>query len=155
MKKYNHSVYDLHYHVIFVTKYRRKVLTSDMMNALTQRIQVLCEGIKGQLVSLNGEPDHIHMLIDLPPQCNLSGVLNSMKTQTSMALWNQFPDSLKAVYTKRTLWSNSYFVASTGGVSIDVLKQYVESQGIEKPKRKYTKRGTSMRHAHNGNSSHD
>lgn len=141
MNHYGHAVYELTYHVIFVTKYRRKVLTPEMRECLKERLTTLLKKFKGTLVEFNGEEDHVHLLVQLPPQCNLSTVINSMKTQSSRTVYQRFGEELSKTYSGNLLWTASYFVITTGGANIETLKRYIEEQGTEKHARKYEKTG--------------
>ena len=139
MNKSSHSVYDLTYHLIFVTKYRKKIITDEMIEVIRNRTYELMKGYKGELLELNGESDHIHFLISLNPQCCLSDIINSLKTQLSRTLRKEFKEELSRIYFKDVFWSNSYFISTTGGANLEKIKEYIEGQG--KPKRKYIKSG--------------
>ncbi len=132
--KYNldrsaHSVYSLHYHLVIVVKYRRKVLCSD---AIRERLKDIISSLapKAGIEILAQEPgeDHHHILFKATPKANLSNIVNVIKGTTSRYLRQEFPETKKLLWGD-AFWSDSYFVASTGQVSLDVLMQYVESQG--------------------------
>ncbi|HEY2533296.1 MAG TPA: IS200/IS605 family transposase [Xanthobacteraceae bacterium] len=115
-----HCVYSLHYHLVIVTKYRRKLLTSEMLSRFRE--------LAGKLIEANGEADHIHMLFTMPPKFALADFVNALKTGTSRRLRSEFAIQLGAVYRKPVLWSRSYCVISCGGAPLAILKQYIESQ---------------------------
>ena len=139
MNRTAHSVYDLTYHLVFVTKCRKKIITDEMIEIIRNRTYELMNGYKGELLELNGESDHIHFLISLNPQCCLSDIINSLKTQLSRTLRKEFKEELSRIYFKDVFWSNSYFISTTGGANLEKIKEYIEDQG--KPKRKYIKSG--------------
>jgi len=99
------------------------------MEELKSIAKRLIEGKKGSLIEFNGEEDHIHLLIEFPPQVELAKWINSFKTVSSRLIRKQFKDYLEKYYWKDVFWSRSYFVATTGGVSIEVIKKYIEEQG--------------------------
>ena len=83
-----------------------------------------------ELVEFNGESDHIHLLFRYHPSLQLSKLINNLKTVSSRILRRDFPDSLGKVYgSKKTLWNSSYLISSCGGVTVDVLRKYIENQG--------------------------
>lgn len=117
------AVFKLCYHIVLVTKYRKKILNSEML----KDIEELCENIlnrnKCNLLEVNGEADHIHLLVDTIPNSSITKLINSMKTISSRVLRKKYKISQKA------LWSPSYFIATCGEVKIDILKRYIENQG--------------------------
>lgn len=126
--KLYHCVYALHYHLVIVTKYRRRCFTEPMLNRIREIAAARCEGWGGMLMECNGEPDHIHLLISLPPSLELSGFVNNLKTTTSRLLRKEFSGELHHVYTKPVLWSRSYCIVSCGGAPLSIIKQYIEHQ---------------------------
>ena len=149
MNRAAHSVYDLTYHLILVTKYRKKIITDEMIEIIKSRTYELMKGYKGELLELNGESDHIHFLISLNPQCCLSDIINSLKTQLSRTLRREFKEEIDKVYYKDVFWSDSYFISTTSGANLEKIKEYIEDQG--RPKRKYIKSGKYKK----DNSSHN
>ena len=81
---------------------------------------------KGSLVEFNGEADHVHLLIDLPPKAALSMLVNSLKTVTARLMRRDHGKHLSQYFWKPVLWSRSYFVASCGGAPLAVIKKYIE-----------------------------
>ena len=126
--KLYHCVYALHYHLVLVTKYRRKCITAPMLDRFCEIATARCEGWGGKLIEMNGESDHVHLLISLPPNLDLSGFVNNLKTTTSRLLRKEFADHLKKVYWKPVFWSRSYCVISCGGAPLSIIKQYIEQQ---------------------------
>ncbi|NES75129.1 MULTISPECIES: IS200/IS605 family transposase [Okeania] len=122
------SVYSLTVHIVFVTKYRRKVITSEMLQQLNKIFDQTCQKWECELVEFNGEVDHVHLLITFNPKVQLSKFIANLKTVSSRLIRRDFADYLARFYRKPVLWTGSYFVASCGGVTIEQLKQYVEHQ---------------------------
>jgi putative transposase len=127
-KKQNHSVYDLTYHLVLVTKYRHKCFTSEMMARMHEIAAVRCEDWGGNLIELNGEKDHVHLMFSIPPSVSLSSFINNLKTTSSRLLRKEFSNHLRPFYWKPIFWSRTYCVISTGGVTIDVIRKYIEGQ---------------------------
>lgn len=132
--KYNldrsgHSVYSLQYHLVIVVKYRRKALYSDVIRErLKEIIASLADGLDIGIIAQEPGDDHHHMLFKATPQANLSSIVNVIKGTSSRYLRQEFPET-KDLLWGGSFWSASYFIASTGQVSLDMLKAYVESQG--------------------------
>lgn len=122
------SVYILTVNIVFVTKYRRKVINQLMLHRLKEIFEETCAKWSCTLVEFNAESDHAHLLVNFPPQVQLSKLIANLKTVSSRLLRKEFAIELERIYSKPVFWSGSYFVASCGGVTIDQLKKYVEQQ---------------------------
>lgn len=127
MKKVYKSVYSLTAHIVFVTKYRKKVITTPIHERLSTIFEEACSKWKATLLEFNGENDHVHLLIRYHPQIELSKFIANLKTVSSRLIRKDFGDYLNQVYRKPVFWTGSYFVAS-GGVTVEQLKKYVEQQ---------------------------
>jgi putative transposase len=126
--KLYHCVYALHYHLVIVTKYRRRCLTAAMLGRFREIAMARCEGWGGKLMEVNGESDHVHLLVSLPPNLDLSRFVNNLKTTTSRLIRKEFPGEVNRFYRKPVLWSRSYCAISCGGAPLSVIKQYIEQQ---------------------------
>lgn len=122
------SVSDLKAHLVLVTKYRRKVFTLEMVTRLGEILGNLCEKWDCKLIEFNGEQDHIHLLFQYYPQMELPKFVNNVKTVTSRRLRSEFAEHVDQFYWKDVLWSSSYFIASCGGVTVSILRRYIENQ---------------------------
>jgi putative transposase len=122
------SVYSLTAHIVFVTKYRKKVINQTMLSKLAEIFKDTCTKWECTLVEFNGEADHVHLLIRYHPQIELSKFIANLKTVSSRLIRKEFESLLNKVYIKPVLWTGSYFVASCGGVTVEQLKKYVENQ---------------------------
>lgn len=122
-----HCVFSLHVHLVFVTKYRRKVFAGRHLDALKEIFGKICQDFEAALVEMDGEHDHVHLLVNYPPKVSLSKLVNSLKGASSRIMRGRFED-LQKRYWKGVLWSPSYFAASCGGAPISVIKQYIEQQ---------------------------
>jgi len=126
-----HSVYSLHYHLVVVIKYRKKALYNDAVRErLKQIVWSLSDELGIEILAQEPSEDHLHILFTAAPTTNLTNVVNVIKGVTARRLRQEFPKTKEFLWGD-SFWSNSYFIASTGQVSLDVLMQYVESQ-VEK-----------------------
>jgi len=123
-----HSVYSLHYHLVVVIKYRRTALYDEVIRErLKQIIWSLADELGLEILAQEPTEDHVHILFTASPTTNLPNVVNVIKAVTARRLRQEFPRTKEFLWGD-SFWSNSYFIASTGQVSLDVLMQYVESQ---------------------------
>ena len=125
--KNRHSAYNLHVHLVFITKYRKKVLTDNHHQYFKEVVAEICKDFGAELKECNGEGDHVHMLIQYPPTVQLSKMVNNLKSVTSRRMRANFID-LRAAYNKPVLWSRSYFAGSCGGAPLEIIKQYIQNQ---------------------------
>lgn len=123
-----HCVFNLHVHLIFVAKYRRKVFDSDAISRLKELFAKTCTGFEAERVEMDGERDHVHLLVNYPPKVAVSALVNSLKGASSRVLRKERPDMAQRYYLKGGLWSPSYFAASCGGAPISIIRQYIEQQ---------------------------
>ena len=125
----SHAVFSIHLHIVFVTKYRRKVLTQKMLEAMKPVFERVLEANQSMLTEFNGEPDHVHLLIDLHPDNNISDLVASLKSASSRVVRQEFKAEIDKVYWgKAKLWHDSKCIVSCGGAPLDIVKEYVQSQ---------------------------
>lgn len=121
------AISDLKAHLILTTKYRRKILTGQMIKRIQELMWELCCQWNCKMIEVNGEEDHIHLLFQYYPQLELPKFVGNIKSVTSRRLRTEFPNLTKT-FKKSVLWNESYFIASCGGVTVSQLKSYVEKQ---------------------------
>jgi len=122
-----HCVFMMHVHLVFVTKYRKKVFTAQILDAARVIFADVCSDFESSLVEFEGEKDHVHLLVKYPPKVSVSKLVNSLKGVSSRHLRKRYP-SMATNYYKGVLWSPSYFAGSCGGAPLDVIKQYIDQQ---------------------------
>ena len=127
IRRGRHCVFQLHVHLVFMTKYRKKIFNQDAINRLKVIFTKVCTDFESQLVEVNGEADHIHLLVNYPPKHSVSSLVNSLKGVSSRLLRLERP-ALAARYWKGVLWSPSYFAASCGGAPVGILRNHIEQQ---------------------------
>ena len=113
---------------MFITNYRKKVITKDILEDLKQIFSRLCNNAKSDLLEFNGETDHVHLLVDISPDIAPSKLVNTLKTISSRMIRKKYQEYLKPFYWKPVFWTGAYFVTSSGGAPLEVLKQYIENQ---------------------------
>ena len=119
--KNRHSAYNLHVHLVFITKYRKKILADNHLQYFKEVVAEICKDFGAELKECNGEGDHVHMLIQYPPTVQLSKMVNNLKSVTSRRMRANFID-LRAAYNKPVLWSRSYFAGSCGGAPLEIIR---------------------------------
>lgn len=122
-----HCVFALHVHLVFVTKYRRRVFTSAHFKDMRDIFKKVCSDFSAELIEFDGEDDHVHLLVHYPPKVALSSLVNSLKGVSSRRLRQMHP-TLARRYWRGVLWSPSYFAASCGGAPLNIIKNYIEKQ---------------------------
>lgn len=112
-----------------VTKYRRRCITPEMLEQLHSISHRILEKWEGELLEFNGESDHVHLLVSIPPKSAPSALVNNLKTVTSRLIRKEFASHLDQFYKKPVFWSRSYCIITCGGAPLSVIKQYIEQQG--------------------------
>ena len=128
--KNSHSVYSLQYHLIIVVKYRQKAFrTAKIIDRTKQLTKEIATDFDCEIINQECDIDHIHIILKCKPQTELTKLINSLKGVTSRILRKEFSNELKDILWGDSFWSDSYCLITTGQVTLDVLKKYVESQG--------------------------
>ena len=125
-----HTVYALRYHFVFITKYRKPVLRGDIGTEVRELIREICRTLDIEIVQGHVRPEHVHLLLSVPPHLAPSRVMQAIKGKTSHHLL-QDRRKLRAEFWGRHLWARGYFVCSSGQVTDDVTEQYIKPQGAE------------------------
>ena len=125
MRSNNNVVYICRYHVVFCPKYRRKVLTPPLDERLKVILAEQIERWGQELIEMEVMPDHVHLLVGCDPQFGIHRLVKLLKGNSSHALRAEFPALKRRL---PSLWTNSYFVSTVGGVTLETLKRYVENQ---------------------------
>ena len=122
-----HCVFKLHAHWVFVAKYRCCGFNAGAIDVLRGIFADVCSDAHARLVEMDGEDDHVHLLVEYPPKVAVSSLVNNLKGVSSRLLRQQRTDIRKR-YWKGVLWSPSYFASSCGGAPISIVRQYIEQQ---------------------------
>ena len=128
--KNRHAVYLLQYHLVVVTKYRYPVIDGDVKDRLISLShEIIEEHWKGEILEINTDHDHIHILFEVSPQTQLSKLINNYKTVTSRLIRKEFSEELRPYYEKPYFWSDTYFISSVSDTSRKTIEQYIQAQG--------------------------
>ena len=129
LDKGQHSVYSLYYHFIQVVKYRKKLFINDaIVDFLKMKIREISETFNVDVLDIECDKDYFNMFFKATPLLNITKYMNAIKTITSREIQRNFPEVRNELYNNK-FWSPSYFLATSGQVTLDVLKRYVDSQG--------------------------
>ena len=131
-RKTSHSVYDLKYHVVWITKYRKPVLRGEIAIRLRELVRQTCAALDVYIVSGHIAVDHVHLLVSVPPMISVSTLMQRIKGRSSRKMLEEFGE-LNRQFWGRHLWARGYFAASSGNVTDEIIKQYIESQGTQPP----------------------
>ena len=126
-----HSVFLLHYHLVMVVKYRRKVIDDTINSRLKEIFEYIAPNYNITLEEWNYEEDHVHVLFRAHPNTELSKFINAYKSASSRLVKKENPE-LKSKLWKEAFWSQSFCLITTGGASLEVIKRYIENQGDPK-----------------------
>lgn len=123
-----HCAYNIQFHLVACTKYRRRCITKPMLKRLDEIFSETLKKWEGELIEFNGEPDHVHLLISVNPKVQPSKLVNNLKTVSSRLIRKEFAEQVGRVYQKPVFWNRSYCIISCGGAPISILKQYIQQQ---------------------------
>ncbi|WP_078427390.1 IS200/IS605 family transposase [Alkalihalobacterium alkalinitrilicum] len=126
----NHSVFLMYYHLVLVVKYRRKVIDDTISNYARDKFVSLSEKYNITLVEWNHDIDHVHILFKAQPNSELSKFINAYKSASSRLIKKDFPHVRKKLW-KEMFWSRSFCLLTTGGSPIEMVKNYIENQGMK------------------------
>ena len=126
----NHSVFKLSYHLVLVIKYRRKVIDDDISNRLKEIFEYISPKYNVTLEEWNHDKDHVHLLFRGSPNTEISKFLNAYKSASSRLIKKEYPIIKKQLW-KEYFWSRSYCLLTTGGAPIEIVRKYIENQGVK------------------------
>ena len=129
-RKSSHTTYDIKYHLVWITKYRKPVLSGEVANRVRELIREICKSREIEIIKGHVSKDHVHIFVSVPPHISVSGVMQSLKGKTSRKMMSEFK-SLSRTFWGRHIWARGYFVASSGNVTDEVIMKYIEMQGKE------------------------
>ena len=124
----NHSVFLLYYHLVLVVKYRRNVLNDAICQRLREIFEYIAPNYNVSVQQWNHDVDHIHVLFKAHPNTELSKFINAYKSASSRLIKKEYPELRKELW-KEMFWSRSFCLLTTGGVTIDIIRNYIETQG--------------------------
>ena len=132
-KKLSHVVYKCDYHIVWVPKYRLRILKGDIKDFVINDIKMLCEWKGCEVEELNVQEDHIHLLVSVPPKLSISNLMGTLKGKIAIKLFKSYPKLKEKPYWGNHFWAKGYFV-STVGLDEEMIKRYVKYQEKEEKK---------------------
>ena len=129
MKEYrrgSHTAFQLHIHLVWCTKYRKKVLRKDVGERLRDLCRQVSSDLGVEILSGVVSKDHVHVLVSIPPQVSVSKLVQKLKGKSSYKLQREF-SSLRKEYWGQRMWARGYFACSTGNVTDEMIKKYIEN----------------------------
>lgn len=120
-------VFDCKYHVVFCPKYRKQVLKDEVKTRLKELFEQKAAEMNVNIIEIEIMPDHVHMLLSCDPQYGIHRVVKQLKGNSSKHLRAEFKHIKSSM---PSMWTNSYFVATTGGANLETIKQYIENQEV-------------------------
>ena len=142
-KKSSHTIYQCKYHIIWCPKYRYRIMTGNVAIFIEKELRRLCDWKKCEVIELSVMPDHVHIIIDIPPKNSVSEILGILKGKTAIKLMKSFQGLRKKQYWGNHFWSRGYCV-STIGIDEDKIRKYVKYQEDNERREEEEQRGTSL-----------
>ena len=126
-RKLSHTIWHCQYHIVWVPKYRYRILDGSLREATEIGIQAICGYAGCEVVELNVQRDHVHLMVMIPPKISVSNMMGRLKGQTSMKLFNQFRNLREKPYWGNHFWSKGYCV-DTLGLDSEMIRKYIQYQ---------------------------
>ena len=126
----SHTVYDLKYHIVWITKYRKPILQGEIAKRARDLVREICKAKDVEIIKGHISKEHIHVFVSVPPHVSVSQLVQSLKGKSSRKLLLEYK-GLSRAFWGRHLWARGYFVASSGNVTDEVIMKYGEQQGNE------------------------
>lgn len=129
-RKSAHSTYDIKYHIVWITKYRKAIIMGEIAHRTREIIRQICGANDVEILAGHVGKDHIHLLVSVPPHLSASKLVQYLKGNSSHKLQMEYKDIQKQ-YCGKHLWARGYFVASSGNVTDEVIAEYIKTQDLE------------------------
>jgi putative transposase len=125
-----HSVFEIHLHLVWTTKYRKPVMGGEVGLRVREVIRQVCRAEEVDILKGHVSKDHVHLFVSIPPQVTISRLVQRVKGRSSHTLLNEY-SHLRKAFWGRHLWARGYFCCSSGNVTDEVIAQYIENQQEE------------------------
>ena len=142
-KKLSHVVYKCDYHIVWTPKYRYRVLFGEVKQLVEQDIKMLCEWKSSEVIEMNVQIDHVHIVVSIPPKVSVSVLMGTLKGKLAIKLFKTYPKLKQKPYWGNHFWSRGYFV-NTVGIDEDMIRRYVKYQEGEDKKEESQGRNFDM-----------
>jgi len=132
-KKLSHVIYKCDYHIVWVPKYRFRILSGVVKDLIESDIRMLCEWKRCEILEMNVQVDHIHLVVSIPPKVSVSEFMGTVKGKLAIKLFKSYPDLKKKPYWGNHFWARGYFV-NTIGLDEETIRKYVKYQEEQEKK---------------------
>jgi len=129
-RKTSHTVYDIKYHLVWITKYRKRVLTGVLAVRVRSLIREICKANEVEIIKGHISSDHVHLFVSVPPHISVSKLMQYIKGKSSRKVMSEFK-AISKMYWGRHFWARGYFVVSSGTITDEMIMEYIERQDIE------------------------
>ena len=136
-RKTSHSTYDCKYHIVWITKYRKKVMVGSVAERVRELVRGICKEHEVEIIKGHVSRDHIHLFVSVPPHLAISKLVQYLKGKSSYKLMQE-NKTLSKEFWGRHLWGRGYFVATSGNITEEVIMDYIENQDKEKKDEDFT-----------------
>ncbi len=131
-RKGSHTIYALKYHIVWITKYRKKVLTGAVAERVRELIRQICKANEIEILKGHISKDHVHVFLSVPPHLSVSKLVQYLKGKTSIKLLQEHKH-LHKEFWGRHVWARGYFAASSGTITDEIIMEYINNQDIQQP----------------------
>ena len=126
-RKTSHSTYDCKYHIVWITKYRKRILSGLIAERVRELLRGICKEHEVEIIKGHVSQDHIHMFVSVPPHLAISKLVQYLKVKSSYKMLQE-NSQLSKLFWGRHLWARGYFVATSGNITDEMIMQYIENQ---------------------------
>ena len=135
-RKTSHTVYDIKYHFVWITKYRKKILKGELANRVREIIREVCKCNEVEIIKGHVSVDHVHLFVSVPPHLSVSKLMQYIKGKSSRKIMSEFK-TVSKMYWGRHFWARGYFVVSSGTITDEMIIDYIEKQDTEEDERDF------------------
>ena len=136
-RKTSHTTYDCKYHIVWITKYRKKVMVGIVAERVRELIRQICKENEVDILKGHVSKDHVHLFVSVPPHLAISKLVQYLKGKSSYKLLQE-NKSLSKEFWGKHLWGRGYFVATSGNVTDEVILEYIKNQDIGNKDEEFT-----------------
>jgi len=129
-RKTSHTVYDIKYHIVWITKYRKRILTGELAKRVRELIREVCKANEVEIIKGHVSVDHVHLFVSVPPHISVSKLMQYIKEKSSRKVMSEFK-TVSKMYWGRHFWARGYFVVSSGSITDEMIMEYIEKQDME------------------------
>ncbi len=129
-RKTSHTVYDIKYHIVWITKYRKRILKGELAKRVRELVREICKANEVEIIKGHISSDHVHLFVSVPPHISVSKLMQYIKGKSSRKIMSEFK-TISKMYWGRHFWGRGYFVVSSGTITDEMIMEYIENQDIE------------------------